>query len=173
MFCTQRSFKTKIPDSARARKWSQISRNATRKVLGSSLCVWHGLHGQHCSGALHSNTGELLRLWQLSSAPGFSCSPVWVSLSCFLCVQDKHLKTKFLAHWVHASQPAPWLLVMDVRGGVAGCSVVGAFPEVVSRQPAKPQQKWLPACSQLCRRNCGLDLLLRIFCNGSALVEVP
>lgn len=60
---------------------------------------------------------------------------------------------------------------MDVKGGVAGCSVVGAFPEIVSRQPVKPQQKLLSAFSQLCRRNCGLDLLLKIFRSGFAIVK--
>lgn len=71
-------FKTKIPDYAGAGKLSQISRIATWKMLGSSSCIWHRLHGWHCSGALHSSTGELLHLWQLFSAPSFSCSPVYL-----------------------------------------------------------------------------------------------
>lgn len=138
-----------IPDSARAASWAETASRSRR--------CWQAAHAYGAAllgGFAFQHRGAAVPLAAACSAPGFSCSPEWVSLSCALCVQGARLKPSFShVEWVHAVWPAPWLLVVDVRGGVAGCSVVGVFSEAVSSQPVKPEQKWLSACCQPCRRN--------------------
>lgn len=155
-----------IPDSARAASWAETASRSRR--------CWQAAHAYGAAllgGFAFQHRGAAVPLAAACSAPGFSCSPEWVSLSCALCVQGARLKPSFShVEWVHAVWPAPWLLVVDVRGGVAGCSVVGVFSEAVSSQPVKPGQKWLSACCQPCRRNYWLNLFLRIFCSGCAVV---
>lgn len=135
-------------------------------MLASSSHVWGSIARGLCIPA------------QGSCCPSGSCVlSSWLQLLCRVSIfvvcsacTGCTSQTELLPCWVDAVWPAPWLLVVDVRGGVAGCSVVGVFSEAVSSQPVKPQQKWLSACCRPCRRNYWLNLFLRIFCSGRAIV---